>query len=82
MTFACIPPELLEKIAHHLDTPSALAFIQIDRHVNQAFKKNKRFWMTVAKYIGIEATDDDSVDDIKNRFCDWKAGESLFNIID
>ena len=80
MRLICIPDEILEKIAEFLDAPSALSFIQVNRHVNKTFKKSARFWMGVAKYIGIEAKVDTSADVIKKRFCEWKTGEPLSNL--
>ena len=74
MSLDSVSAEILEDIASYLDIPSALSFIQVDRHVNDAFKKNKRFWTLVTKYIGLEAKKSDSVDDIKARFIKWKSG--------
>ena len=51
MSFADIPPEILEDIVSYLDITSALAFIQVDKHVNTTFQQSKRFWTAVAEYI-------------------------------
>ena len=69
-----MPVEILEIIVLLLDISSALSFIQVNRHVNKAFENNKRFWMTVTKYIGIETNERDSADILKKRFRDWKTG--------
>ena len=74
MDFTRIPAEILEKIACSLDVSSALSFIQVNRIVNNVFENNKRFWMTVTKYIGIPVKEEDSAYDLKKRFVDWKTG--------
>jgi hypothetical protein len=74
MSLVSVSAEILEDIASYLDIPSALSFIQVSRHVNAVFKKNKRFWTLVAKYIGLEVKNGDSVDVIKGRFINWKSG--------
>ena len=74
MSLVTISAEILEVIVNYLDIPSALSFIQVDRHVNSVFRKNKRFWSLVTKYIGLETKKSDSADDLKQRFIDWKSG--------
>ena len=74
MSFADIPPEILEDIVSYLDITSALAFIQVDKHVNTTFQQSKRFWTAVAEYIGLEVKKSYSVDAIKKQFVHWKSG--------
>ena len=77
MSFDAIPPEILENIVSYLDITSALAFIQVNTHVNRTFQQSKRFWTDVAKYIGLEAKKSDSVDGIKQRFIFSKSGTNF-----
>ena len=75
MIFRRISPEILERIVFYLDIASALSFIQVNKHVHKTFEKSESFWIDVAKYIGIELKTNDTVDDIKKRFFDWKTGK-------